>query len=204
MTGPSGAEELPVEIALRIERGDRSAEDAFAWHFSRRVYALALARLRNEEVARDLAQEILISVIVALRAGRVREADRLTGFVLATARNRIANHFRLESRRPAMEEATDSIAAPIVEDHLEAAQRREQLSKAMERLDPRDREILRLNLVEQVRPEEIGARTGLTAESVRQRKSRALRKLGEWMERFQSQKPHRVYQVGEGREWNTR
>jgi len=203
VTGPSGGEDLPVEIALRIERGDRSAEDVFAKHFSRSVFALALARLRNEDLARDMAQEILISVIVALRAGRVREAGKLTGFVLATARNRIANHYRQESRKPAMEEATESIAAPLVEDRLEAEQRRELLSKAMERLDPLDREILRMNLVESIRPEEIGARSGLSAETVRQRKSRALRKLGEWMERFQSQKPRRVYQIGEGRQWST-
>lgn len=186
-------EDLPVEVVSRIGRGDRSAEDAFARHFSRKVYALACARLRDEELARELAQDILIAVIVALRAGRVREADRLTGFVLATARNHIANHFREESRKPAMEEATEALAAPLLKDRLEAVQRREWLRKAMERLDPQDREILRLNLVEQVRPDEIGMRTGLSAESVRQRKSRAIRKLGEWMERFQSQKTGRVY-----------
>ena len=199
MTGLSGGEELPVEVVLRIERGDRSAEEAFAQHFSRRLYALAWARLRNEDLAREIAQDILIAVILALRAGRVREAEKLTGFVLATARNRIANHIREESRKPLMEEATDSLAAPLMEDRLEAGQRREQLRKALERLDPQDREILRLNLVEQVRPEEIGVRTGLSAESVRQRKSRAIRKLGEWMERFRSQKPGRVYSIGERR-----
>ncbi|MEP7362826.1 MAG: sigma-70 family RNA polymerase sigma factor [Acidobacteriota bacterium] len=193
MTGLAGGEELPVDVVSKIGRGDRSAEDAFAQHFSRRVYALAWARLRNEELARELAQDILIAVIVALRAGRVREAEKLTGFVLATARNRIANHFREESRKPAMEEATEAIAAPRLEDRLEAGQRREQLRKALQRLEPLDRAILRLNLVEQVRPEEIGSRTGLSAESVRQRKSRAIRKLGEWMERFQSQKTGRVY-----------
>lgn len=193
MAGLRDPEELPVEVIPKIERGDRSAEEAFARYFSRRVYALAWARLRNEELARELTQDILIAVIVALRAGRLREAGKLTGFVLATARNQIANHFREESRKPVMEEATEALPAPKVEDRMEAAQRRLQLHKALERLDPQDREILRLNLVEQIRPEEIGSRTGLSAESVRQRKSRALRKLSKWMERFQSQKPGRVY-----------
>lgn len=189
---PDG-EELPVEFVSRIERGDRSAEEAFARHFWRKVYALAWARLRNEELARELTQETLIAGLIVLRAGRLREAASVTAFLLATARNRIANHFREESRKPAMEEATEALPAPKVEDQMEAAQRRMHLRRAMARLDPQDREILRMNLVEQMHPEEIGSRTGHSAESVRQRKSRALRKLGEWMERFQSQKAGRVY-----------
>lgn len=186
-------DEFPVEVALRIGRGDRASEGVLAAHFSRRVFAMALARVREEETARDLTQDILTAVIVALRAGRLREADRLTGFVLATARNRISNHFREQGRRPAMEEATEAIRAPLVADRIEVREQREHLRKALDRLDGPDREILRLNLVESERPEEIGQRLGLSAEAVRQRKSRALKKLGEWMERFRSQGPRRVY-----------
>lgn len=197
-----GGEEFPAEAVARIGQGDRAAEELFAGHYFRRVYALARARLRDEELARELAQEIVMAALLAMRAGRVREAGRLTAFVLATARNRIASHFREESRKPAMQEATESIPAGLIEDRLEAEDRRQQLRRAMDRLDARDREILRLNLVEQIRPEEIGTRTGLSADSVRQRKSRALRKLAEWMERIQSQKRSRVYSTGEGTEWS--
>jgi len=192
-SGPEGIEEFPVEVALRIGRGDRSSESVLAAHFSRRVFAMALSRVREEEAARDLTQDILTSVIVALRAGRLREADRLTGFVLATARNRISNHFREQSRRPSMEEATETLEAPPTVDRVEVKEQREHLRKALDRLDGPDREILRLNLIESERPEEIGRRMGLSTEAVRQRKSRALRKLFEWMERFRSQRPRRVY-----------
>jgi RNA polymerase sigma-70 factor (ECF subfamily) len=198
---PGGAE-FPAEAVARIGQGDRAAEELFAGHYFRRVYALARVRLRDEELAREMAQEILMAALLAMRAGRLREPERLTAFVLATARNRIANHFREENRRPVMQEATESIAAPAIEDRLDIQERRQQLRRAMNRLDPCDREILRLNLVEQIRPEEIGTRTGLSAESVRQRKSRALRKLAEWMERIQSQKRNRVYSIGEGAEWS--
>jgi len=192
---PAGGGELPLDLALRIQQGDSAAEEILARHYARRVHALSLARLRDPDLAQELVQETIIAVILALRAGRLRQPEKLTGFVLSTARNQIANHFRSEGRKPPMEEATDAIAAPAMEDLLATAERHRTLHLALGRLDRIDQEILRLNLVEHVRPDQIALRTGLSPESVRQRKSRALRKLGLCLERFQSQPARRVYRL---------
>lgn len=193
MFDPSGGDALPPDAAQRVRAGDPAAEDAVARHFSRRVYALALTRLRDPELARDMVQNVLLAVILALRAGRLREPHLLVSFVLSTARNLIAGHFRQQSRAPVLEEVTDSIAAPPVEHYLEVEARGQSLRLALSRLTELDQRILRLNLVEQLRPEQIAGITGLSADSVRQRKSRALRKMGESLERFASQTPRRGY-----------
>jgi DNA-directed RNA polymerase specialized sigma24 family protein len=53
----------------------------------------------------------------------------------------------------------------------------------MARLDGPDREILRLFLVDGAEPSAIGARLGLSAEAVRQRKCRAIRRVREEVRR---------------------
>lgn len=190
---PGSGDSLPPNAVQLVCAGNAAAEEAVARHFSRRVYALALARLHNHELARDMAQDVLLAVILALRAGRLREPDRIDSFVLSTARNLIAGHFRKESRTPALEEVTESMSAPAIEHFLDVEARRRALRTALARLSELDQRILRLNLIEQLRPEQIAGITGLSADSVRQRKSRALRKLGESIERMPSQSPRRVY-----------
>jgi len=56
-----------------------------------------------------------------------------------------------------------------------------------------DQRILRLTFVEQLRPEQIAGLTGLSAGTVRPRKSRTLRKMGASMARNPSQIRRRVY-----------
>jgi RNA polymerase sigma-70 factor (ECF subfamily) len=185
-------ENLPL-IPQRIAAGDRAAESDLIDYYLRRVYALILARLRDPELARDLTQDVLMGVLTAVRAGRLREHSALDGFVLGAARNHISNYFRQRSRQPVMEEVSPELRAPAIDDRLEIRERGEILRKALRRLTGEEREILRLTTVEQLSPAEIALRLGLASEAVRQRKSRALRRLGEFVAKFQSRRPGRIY-----------
>lgn len=80
----------PDEQAFLVEgirRGDPSAEELLIVAFQRSVLCMLTARTREPEASRDLAQEALMAALRAIREGRLRQADRLAGFVAGTACN---------------------------------------------------------------------------------------------------------------------
>jgi RNA polymerase sigma-70 factor (ECF subfamily) len=168
-------EECP--LAERIRGGDVGAEETLVDKYQRPVYAIAVARIRDRETARDLAQEILLMVLEALRAGKLRDVDRLSAFVHATARNRINTHItnlhREQNRSPILD------APPVVtpEERFEQSQRGALVRRAIARLNPADQKILLLTLVDGLKPREIAARLDISQERLRKRKSRALERV---------------------------
>ena len=59
--------EQQSSLAERIHGHEPSAEEELVRLFSDRVRFLVLARTRDPEVARDLAQEVMLAVVRALR-----------------------------------------------------------------------------------------------------------------------------------------
>src|SRR6185436_2761559 len=67
-----------------------------------RVRAFALRRTRDAALAADVAQEVTMIVIEALREGRVEDPSRLAAFALGVARNVVTSAQRGERRRSAL------------------------------------------------------------------------------------------------------
>jgi RNA polymerase sigma factor (sigma-70 family) len=168
-----------ITLAERIRDGDPSAEEELARLFTSRVALFAAVRTRDSEAARDLAQEVLLAVVCALRNGHLREAERLSGFVYGTARNLINNYLRNRSRVPTADPIDDTLDLTSTPDPVETTERRGLVQRALGALDSTDRRILLLTLVEGLKPREIATRLGLTSEVVRTRKSRALKEVTE-------------------------
>jgi RNA polymerase sigma factor (sigma-70 family) len=163
-------------LAEGIRGREPSAEEELVRLFSQRIRFLVLARTRDPEAARDLAQDVMLAVVQALRGEQLREPERLAGFVYGTARNVINNYLRTRSRQP-REDSIDSalhLASPA--EPIEDRERAGLVRQALTTLDPTDRRILLLTLAEGLTPGEIGVRLGLSSEVVRARKSRALKK----------------------------
>jgi RNA polymerase sigma-70 factor (ECF subfamily) len=168
-----------IGLAERILAGDRGAEDDLLRHFSPRIYALLCARTRDREASRDLLHDTLIALMRALRNGQLREPDKLTAFVLGIARNTAQSYIRNGMRRreePLAEEPTHSYT-----DTAEDNERRRQLDQALAELDPTDREILRLTLVDGCKPAAICKILRMSSDVVRQRKTRATRKVADFV-----------------------
>jgi RNA polymerase sigma factor (sigma-70 family) len=166
------------DLAHRIREGDPAAEEELVRRFGDRIRVFAAMRTRDRETARDLGQEVMIAVLTALRHGQLRELDRVAAFVYGIARNVVNNHLR-SGRARQMEPLAPEMAAETgdpVED-IEAGRRQVLVRGALARLNRADRGILLLTLVDGLKPAEIAFRLGLTAEVVRVRKSRALKKV---------------------------
>jgi RNA polymerase sigma factor (sigma-70 family) len=169
----SASPEEPVGVL------DPAAEDHLARTFGRRIYVMALARTRDPDAAHDLSQSALIEILMALRKGQLRDPQKLRGFVLGTTRNVINYYLRARIHAPRSEPLgadTRGAEGAQIRD-LERAERLALMSRAVARLEPGDQQILRMTLIQGWDPTEIAARLGLSSEVVRQRKSRAVKRV---------------------------
>jgi RNA polymerase sigma-70 factor, ECF subfamily len=179
---PDGGE--LADLATRIRRGEASAEEALVDLFYERVRLVALFRTGKPDAARELAQDVLMAVVTALRHGDVRDTAKLTAFVYGTARNHVNNYFRADTRRPVEDALLVDYPAPAAPDPLEDSERTALVREALRTLDSADRKILLLTLVDGLKPGEIARRLGLSDEVVRARKSRAIKKVAAWMNKL--------------------
>ena len=164
-------------IIDRILTGDTTAEEELIARYQQRVRMYVAVRTSDPDYADEVTQETMLAAVLALRQGKVREPEYLSSYILGITRNQLAEAIRQQARRPTSPLPDDyDCAAPTggEDSGLVEAARTE-----IETLEPGDRRILWLTLIDGFKPGEIAALVGMSAELVRQRKSRALRKIVE-------------------------
>src|SRR3982750_3023613 len=95
----SREDNVDADLARRIAAGDSAAEAPFCRRFAPRIRLFGLKRLRSEAAAADLVQDVLILALQKLRAGAVREPERVASFMLGTARQLMLDSMRNHGRR---------------------------------------------------------------------------------------------------------
>jgi RNA polymerase sigma factor (sigma-70 family) len=179
---PLAAQErsLPHEglrgLVERIQSGNTIAESELAQLYYQRIFVMTLSRTHDRETSRDLTQDVLIAVLQALRNGQLRDPGRLGAFVYGTARNLVNDYFRSCKRQLGIEAFTEDLAVADTVDP-EISERLDIVRLLLERLDSVDRRILLMMLVEGYKAEEIALRLNLSSDAIRQRKSRAIKKI---------------------------
>ena len=178
------------DLALRLQAGDAASESELARLFYPHLMAMAASRLSDRETAREIVQEALLAVLSALRQGRLREPEKLPGFVIGTGRNMINNHLRRLVQHPepltlGYEETVIPNPDPDAsESFLEKEERRDVVLGALRGLKVVDRGILFLTLARGLNPREIAVEMGLKPETIRLRKTRALSRLRRKLEKM--------------------
>lgn len=175
----AGAMDAPLdasdgELARRATLGERAAEDALCRRYRPRIRLYGLRHLRDEAAAADLAQDVLVAVVARLRAGGVRDPDRLASFVLATCRQLAGSVSRTERRRAALL-AAEPLPAPL--DPPQDPLPRERLARCLAGLGARERAVVLATFYAEQPAEEISREHAITAGNVRVLRHRALRRL---------------------------
>lgn len=156
---------------------DREAEAALCERYAERIRSYGLLHLRNAAAAEDLVQHVLLAVIEALRAGQVRDTERLGAYVLGTCRNIAMEMGRGEARRRRLaESAAKELLPEGWEPHWESVDGAK-LGDCLFRLDARARSIILATYVEEREPEAIASAHKLTLGNVRVIRHRALAQL---------------------------
>jgi RNA polymerase sigma-70 factor (ECF subfamily) len=174
------------ELARWISRGlpteADAAETEIARRFAPRIRLFGLRRLRDEAAAQDLVQEVLVTTLEALRAGRVEQPERLASFVLGTCRMTVANLRRSEQRRARLLAQFADELAPSPHSSGRALLDRDRLADCLESLPVRDRTVVALTFYLERGADEIARELGTSPGNVRVLRHRALARLHHCLE----------------------
>lgn len=173
-TNMVGGDEL---LAARVWSGDREAEAELVARYYGRVLAAVSFRVRDRQTALDVTHEVLVGVLCGLREGRLRAADHLPQYVSGTVRN-VVRRYRL-SRSSLGGINLDRVCdrAPSPDQIASSRETLHVVREAFNHLPAQDRGILGMTLIEGFTSPQVARRTGMTADQVRQRKARAIRRL---------------------------
>jgi RNA polymerase sigma-70 factor (ECF subfamily) len=168
---PSDAE---LARSIAAASGDSGAEAELCRRFARRAFLYGLRHLGNAAAAEDLAQDALVTVLLALREGKLREADQLASFVLGTCRTLAVAQRRKGQRREAL------LAREPVQLAAEQLPREvdgERLQGCIEGLGEREKAIVVMTFQQERSAESIADALGLSAGNVRVLRHRTLARL---------------------------
>lgn len=167
---------LARRIAEAGAKPDSAAETELYRRLGRRVRLYGLRHLRDRQAAADLVQQVLLITIERLRAGRIREPDRLASFVLGTCRMTVLEMRRGTRRREALLEAWGG-AAEAFEAPEPLALDPDRLAGCLQALPERERSVVVLSFFADKQADEVGAELSISGGNVRVIRHRALARL---------------------------
>lgn len=165
-----------TSLLLAGADGDRAAFATLFDRHSRAVFATAIAVVRD----RPDAEEVLSDAFMLLWRKRHEIeffGDSLLPWLLVTARNLARNRVRSMRGNLSYDDDISLVDTLTTEDHVARRQLDRLLSSVIGALDPIDREIIQLCLVDKLSYQQAAQRLGLTHSSVRNRLSRSKSQL---------------------------
>jgi RNA polymerase sigma-70 factor, ECF subfamily len=170
-----------AELARQIGCGtDREAEAQLCRRMAPRIRLYGLRHLRDECAADDLAQQVLVTTIEALRAGRLREPEKLASFVLGTCRMTVLNLRRGAQRKERLLEqygAELPVSTQPTMLHLDHGT----LQRCVQSLNERERTVVVMTFYDEETGADVASFLGVSEANVRVIRHRAIRQLRECM-----------------------
>ena len=171
------------ELIQRVQRGENELFYELVRPYERRVFAAAMAILRHESDAEDVAQEAMLKALANIRQFRA-EARFSTWLIQITVNEALMRRRRertvvmegIEDRR---DEDSDYIPREFADwreipsEALERKEVRQKLGEALASLDRKYREVFMLRDMEQLNIQETAEALGISVASVKTRLLRA-------------------------------
>lgn len=173
-------------LPVALFRKDPAAYKFLAEHFQPVLTAFMTRHFKDQELAADLAAHAMMKLLE--QKGRFEHYSQVKAFLYRVAFNAGINQHRTYKRRIAAREIL-----AYLEDHselpeplkAEEALEREAiyqeavaiLKAKMDRLRPRDQQVIHLSLVQQMSTRQIAEKLEISPQTVRNIKSRILKKL---------------------------
>ena len=92
-------EEVAADLVRRIRAGDAAAENEMVERYSRGLLFMLRKRTGDPALADDLHQEAFRIVLLRLRREELGQPERLSAFILQTAKNLFLGDWRKRTRR---------------------------------------------------------------------------------------------------------
>ena len=162
---------LSDQALLEIyQQGDREAVSQLLERHARRVRDYVRMLVKDNDVADDLTQEVLIKVVKVLDEGRYTDKGKFQPWLLRIARNRVLDYFRAQKQVKTVSESSagfdilgsKNFAEPSIEDRLISEQQAEEVRQLIEQLPAEQREVVKMRYYEGLSFKEIAEHTGVS------------------------------------------
>jgi RNA polymerase sigma-70 factor (ECF subfamily) len=169
----------------RVRDRDPQAMEVFFEHFFDRAYGFAVHLVGNASLADDLVQEAFLKMHGAI--DRLDPERDPAAWVVTIVRNCARDHWRSRAFKTSQQntdlDAAWDVASPEASANphrvLERSEDARAIQDALQTLSPADREVLILKEYQGMSTTEMATVLDRTPEAVRQRHSRAVRRLAE-------------------------
>jgi len=166
-----------ADLVRRIGSGhDRDAEGELYRRMAPRARLYGLRHLRHGSAADDLTQQVMITVLEALRAGRLREPEKLASFVLGTCRMTVLDLRRGAKRRERLLEQFGSDLLVVAQSSGPQLDR-DQLARCLAALRERERTVVVMTFYDEQTSADVAGFLGLSEANVRVVRHRAINQL---------------------------
>ena len=150
-------EESDGDLVARFKSGDEQTFNSIVQRYQKRIFDLVFRFVRDFDETNDIAQETFIRAYAKLKG--FRGASSLYTWLYRIALNLSLNHLRKKKLRSFFSFDDPAVAEPIArggpDEDLAAAQIRDQVGNAIEKLPPRQRSIFILRQYERFSHREI-------------------------------------------------
>ena len=153
----------------------RDAEAELCRRYVRRLITFGRRRLGSLDEARDLAQSSLLLGLQKLRAGEVREPDKIGSFLFGVARSLSGTEVRKRARSETFDPAERELVAEAFE--LPDPLARDRVGGCLEKLPERQRTVLLMSFYAERTSDEIADSLGLSGGNVRVLRHRGVVRL---------------------------
>ena len=151
------------------QQGNREAVSQLLERHARRVRDYVRMLVKDNDVADDLTQEVLIKVVKVLDEGRYTDKGRFQPWLLRIAHNRVLDYFRAQKQVKTVSESSagfdilgsKNFAEPSIEDRLVSEQQAEEVRQLIELLPAEQREVVKMRYYEGLSFKEIAEHTGV-------------------------------------------
>jgi len=171
---------LARRIAAAGSKPDSAAEAELCRRMAPRVRLYGLRHLRDRDAAADLVQQVLLLTLERLRAGELREPDRIASFIFGTCRMTVLEIRRGTHRRETLLELWGD-KTEVVEAPEPLALDPDQLAGCLQALSERERSVVLLSFFADRQADEVGAELSISGGNVRVIRHRALARLRKCM-----------------------
>jgi RNA polymerase sigma-70 factor (ECF subfamily) len=173
--------ELARRIAGAAPGAARAEEGELYRRLAPRVRLYGLKHLRDRHAAADLVQQVLLMTIEKLRAGELREPERLGSFVFGMCRMVVLELRRGGFRRERLLQRFGDDLAPV-DASTSPRLDHERLARCLDRLPERERSVLVMSFYEDRDAEDVAAVLGISRGNARVIRHRGVAHLRECMD----------------------
>jgi RNA polymerase sigma-70 factor, ECF subfamily len=178
---PSPVDVSDADLLARVGQRDRDAFEVLYGRYVRPVFGLALRRLGDRGHAEDAVQEAFAAIWRSASTYRP-ERGAAAGWLYTVARNAIVDRLRRNGPAPGAELPELVSADPGPAEHAEESYVAWRVHRALEELQPREREVIELAYWSGMSQSEVAEYLGLPLGTVKTRTRSGLARLASVLE----------------------